>query len=83
MPIPKKSNATRCKEYRTMSIMSQVKQLLVTIVMKRDKIWFLESKTDMRMTFGCPKRCTGMYICFLDYEKAFHRVRHEPHAYNA
>ena len=30
----------------------------------------------LRTTFGGTKRC--VYICFLDYEKAFDRVRHEP-----
>ena len=43
---------------------------------KRDTRRSLESKTDMRTTFGGTKRC--VYICFLDYEKAFDRVRYEP-----
>ena len=34
IPIPKKPKATRCQEYRTISIMSQVTKLLLKIVMK-------------------------------------------------
>ena len=35
--IPKKPKATRCQEYRTISIMSQVTKLLLKIVMDRMK----------------------------------------------
>ena len=37
IPIPKKPKATRCQEYRTVSIMSQVTKLLLKIVMDRMK----------------------------------------------
>ena len=37
IPIPKKPKATRCQEYTTISIMSQVIKLLLTIVMDRMK----------------------------------------------
>ena len=37
IPIPKKPKATRCQEYRTISIMSQVTKLLLKIVMDRMK----------------------------------------------
>ena len=36
--IPKKPKATRCQEYRTISIMSQVTKLLLKIVMDRMKM---------------------------------------------
>ena len=37
IPIPKKPKATRCQEYRTISIMSYVTKLLLKIVMGRMK----------------------------------------------
>ena len=37
IPIPKKPKATRCQEYRRISIMSQVTKLLLNIVMDRMK----------------------------------------------
>ena len=36
--IPKKPKASRCQEYRTISIMSQVTKLLLKIVMDRMKM---------------------------------------------
>ena len=38
IPIPKKPKATRCQEYRTISIMSQVTKLLLKIVIDRMKM---------------------------------------------
>ena len=38
IPIPNKPKATRCQEYRTISIMSQVTKLLLKIVMDRMKM---------------------------------------------
>ena len=37
IPIPKKPKASRCQEYRTISIMSQVTKLLLKSVMDRMK----------------------------------------------
>ena len=37
IPIPKKPKATRCQDFRTISIMSQVTKLLLKIVMDRMK----------------------------------------------
>ena len=100
IPIPKKPKATRCQEYRTISIMSQVTkllQLLLKIVMDRMKGNIEAELDDAQSGFRqgkgtregllnlrlilCERHLEvqkDVYICFLDYEKAFDRVRHEP-----
>ena len=97
IPIPKKPKATRCQEYRTISIMSQVTKLLLKIVMDRMK-GRIEAELDdaqsgfrqgkgtrevlLNLRLICERHLEvhkDVYIiCFLDYEKAFDRVRHEP-----
>ena len=96
IPIPKKPKATRCQEYRTISIMSQVTKLLLKIVMDRMKMK-VEAELDDAQSGFCQGKGTregllnlrlicerhlevqkDVYICFLDSEKAFDRVRHEP-----
>ena len=95
IPIPKKPNATRCQEYRTISIMSQVTKLLLKIVMDRMK-GKIEAELDdaqcgfrqgkgtreglLNLILICERHFAvlqDVYICFLDYKKAFDRVRHE------
>ena len=96
IPIPKKSKATRCQEYRTISIMSQVTKLLLKIVMDRMKgkieAELYDAQSGFRQGKGTREGALNIrlicerhlevhkyvYICFLDYEKAFDRVRHEP-----
>ena len=96
IPIPKKPKATRCQEYRTISIMSQVTKLLLKIVMDRMK-GKIEAELDdaqsgfrqgkgtreglLNLRLICERHLEvqkDVYICFLDYEKAIDRVRHEP-----
>ena len=96
IPIPKKPKATRCQEYRTISIMSQVTKLLLKIVMDRMKMKVEAELDDAQSGFRqgkgtregllnlrliCERHLEvqkDVYICFLEYEKAFDRVRHEP-----
>ena len=96
IPIPKKPKATRCQEYRTISIMSQITKLLLKIVMDRMKMKVEAELDDAQSGFRqgkgtregllnlrliCERHFEvqkDVYICFLDYEKAFDRVRHEP-----
>ena len=91
-----KALATRCQEYRTISIMSQVTKLLLNIVMDRMEMKVEEELDDAQSGFRqgkgtregllnlrliCERHLEvqkDVYICFLDYEKAFDRVRHEP-----
>ena len=95
-PLGKLPKATRCQEYRTISIMSQVTKLLLKIVMDRMK-GKIEAELDdaqsgfrqgkgtreglLNLRLICERHLEvqkDVYICFLDYEKAFDRVRHEP-----
>ena len=84
IPIPKKPKATRCQEYRTISIMSQVTKLLLKIVMDRMKRK-IETELDDAQSGFRQGRATreGLlnlrlicerHLVFLDYEKAFDRV---------
>ena len=96
IPIPKKPKATRCQEYRKISIMSQVTKLLLKIVMDRMK-GKIEAELDdaqsgfrqgkatidglLNLRLICERHLEvqkDVYICFLDYEKALDRDRHEP-----
>ena len=96
IPIPKKPKATRCYEYRTISIMNQVTELLLKIVIDCMK-GKIEAEIDdaqsrfrqgkgtreclLNLRLICERHLKvqkDIYICFLDYEKAFDRVRHEP-----
>ena len=93
IPIPKKPKATRCQEYRTISIMSQVTKLLLKIVIDRMKMKIETELDDAQSGFRqvkgtregllnlrliiCERHLEvqkDVYICFLDYEKAFDRV---------
>ena len=96
IPIPKKPKASRCQEYRTISIMSQVTKLLLKSVMDRMK-GKIEAELDdaqsglrqgkgtreglMNLRLICERHLEvqkNVHICFLDYEKVFDQVRHEP-----
>ena len=95
LPIPKEPKATRCQEYRTIIIISQVTKLLLNIVIDRMKGKIEAELDDAQSGFrqGKGKRegllnlrliyerhlevQQDVYICFLEYERAFDRVRHE------
>ena len=72
----------------TISIMSQVTKLLLKIVMDRMKGKIQAELDDAQSAFRqgnlrliCERHLEvqkDVYICFIDYEKAFDRVRHEP-----
>lgn len=93
--IPKTTNAKRCNEYRTISLMSQTLKIFLKIIhnriYKRCEAVISESQFGFRNGLGTREalfslqilveRCrdvnVDVYLCFVDYEKAFDRVQHE------
>lgn len=94
IPIPKKPNARRCEEYRTISLMSHILKLFLKIIHGRIFRKCEEVMADTQFGFRgglgtrdalfamqvLVQRCQDMnkdvYLCFIDYEKAFDRVQH-------
>ncbi|KAL0279224.1 UNVERIFIED_CONTAM: hypothetical protein PYX00_000829 [Menopon gallinae] len=95
VPIPKKSSAKRCEEFRTISLMSHVLKLFLKIIHGRIYRKCEEQISDTQLGFRgglgtrdalfaiqvLVQRCLDMnkdvFLCFIDYEKAFDRVQHE------
>ena len=86
LPIPKKSNAKKCMEFRTISLISHTAKILLRILNRR-----LRSKTEEELEeeqFGFRKgkgtrdaigeryieKDKDVYAVFVDLEKAFDRV---------
>ena len=92
IPLPKKNNAIKCEDYRTISLISHASKIMLKILTKR-----LEAKVNHligRNQFGFRKGCgtrdaigvmrtlcerslehgNEVYICFVDFEKAFDTV---------
>lgn len=92
VPIPKKSNATDCADFRTISLIPHVSKILLRILTRR-----IEGKVGAfigRSQFGFRKGVgtrdaigvmrmlierslehdNDVYVCFVDFEKAFDRV---------
>ncbi|CAH2096300.1 unnamed protein product [Euphydryas editha] len=93
--LPKKPNARKCSDYRTISLMSHVLKIFLSIIHDR-----IRAKCDDQLgasQFGfrsgmgtreaqfalnvlvqkCRDKQRNVYLCFIDYEKAFDRVKHE------
>ncbi|CAF4868095.1 unnamed protein product [Pieris macdunnoughi] len=66
--LPKKPTAKKCTEYRTISLMSQVLKLFLSIIHLFSLNVLVQKCRDLQ---------TDVIICFVDYEKAFERVKHE------
>ncbi|RVE48974.1 hypothetical protein evm_006332 [Chilo suppressalis] len=93
--LPKKPNAKRCEDYRTITLMSQVLKSFFTIIHERIRVRCDEQLSDSQFGFRAGvgtrealfavqvlvQKCKDMqqdvYLCFIDYEKAFDRVLHE------
>jgi Reverse transcriptase (RNA-dependent DNA polymerase)/Endonuclease/Exonuclease/phosphatase family len=94
IPIQKKPNATKCEEYRTISLLTHASKILLRIITRRlqtkaetdkclgeDQYGFRKGK-GTRDAVGALRVLTersiqhgqDVYICFVDYEKAFDRV---------
>jgi len=95
LPLPKKTNARRCEEYRTISLMSHLVKLFLKIVhgrvFRKCEALMLDTQFGFRGGFGTRdalftlqvlvQRCRDVnkdvFLCFIDYEKAFDRVQHQ------
>jgi hypothetical protein len=93
--LPKKPTASKCDEYRMISLMSHLLKTFIRIIHSRiqsaceDSLD--ESQFGFRKGFGtrealfminvlfqkCRDQRRDVYVCFLDYEKAFDRVKHD------
>jgi retron-type reverse transcriptase len=94
IPMKKKKNATKCEDYRTISLLTHASKILLKIMAKRvqakaeadkclgeDQFGFRKG-TGTRDAIGALRVLTErslehnqeIYICFVDYEKAFDRV---------
>lgn len=95
IPLPKKSKAVNCTDFRTISLMSHVTKILLKIILYRNSAaidreigenqsGFRKGKGTREGIFNLRtiserylEKQKDLYICFIDYEKAFDRVNHE------
>uniref|UniRef100_A0A8D8R6E3 Craniofacial development protein 2 n=1 Tax=Cacopsylla melanoneura TaxID=428564 RepID=A0A8D8R6E3_9HEMI len=92
VPLPKKPNATQCKDFRTISFICHLTKAITRIIIKRiegkvekhlgeDQFGFRKGK-GTRDAMGCMRMMgermidvdKNLYVCFIDWEKAFDRV---------
>ena len=94
LPLEKKPNATKCEDFRTITIISHAAKILLKVLQKRikakvDAVRFLSDAqfgfrkgTGTRDAIGTLRVLTerslevdrDVYVCFVDYKKAFDRV---------
>jgi len=94
LPLEIKPNATRCEDFRTITLISHAAKILLKVLQKRieakvDAICFLSEDqfgfrkgTGTRDDIGTLRVLTerslevdrDVYVCIVDYEKAFDRV---------
>lgn len=95
VPIPKKRNARKLTEFRTISLMSHTLKLLLAIINRRIERKIDEHMSETQYGFMAHKGTRdaivlfkmlvqralavnrSIYVCYIDYEKAFDRVQHE------
>ncbi|KAI5717433.1 hypothetical protein M8J77_005795 [Diaphorina citri] len=92
VPLPKKPNATQCKDYRTISFICHITKAISRILIKRiegkieehmgDEQFGFRKGRGTRDAMGCMRMLSerlldvnrNLYVCFIDWEKAFDRV---------
>ena len=86
---PKIPGTMDCELYRTTSLMSHLTKVLLRIIMARIRksktrdittaIWFHKSTRNAIYLSMLAERYMqkDLYLCFIDYSKAFDKVRHE------
>ncbi len=92
IPLPKKNNATKCSDYRTISLICHASKIMLKVLTKRieARAKHLLGRNQFGFRKGCGtrdavgvmrtlcERCLEngkeVYICFVDFEKAFDRV---------
>ncbi|GFO32139.1 RNA-directed DNA polymerase from mobile element jockey-like [Plakobranchus ocellatus] len=91
--LPKKPGATECELHRTISLMSHITKILLKIIMLRirnkikpeiaeEQCGFVEDKGTSNAIYILRTLIEreiqkDVYLCFIDYTKAFDRVRHD------
>ncbi|GFO50505.1 retrovirus-related pol polyprotein from type-1 retrotransposable element r2 [Plakobranchus ocellatus] len=89
--LPKKPGATECELHRTISLMSHITKILLKIIMLRirnkikpeiaeEQCGFIEDKGTSNAIYILRTLIEGaldVYLCFIDYTKAFDTVRHD------
>jgi hypothetical protein len=93
--IPKKTNASECEMFRTISLLSQITKIILRVLMTRARRKISEQISEEQYGFVADKgtrnaifilRMLGeravemqqdLYLCFIDYQKAFDNVKHE------
>ena len=92
IPLPKKNNAVKCSDFRTISLICHASKIMLKVLTQRieAKAKHLLGRTQFGFRKGCGTRdaigvmrtlCersmehgNDVYICFVDFEKAFDRV---------
>ena len=90
--LPRRSGTIECQNHRTISLMSHATKLLMRIIMMRiqnkikpeiapEHCGFVEGKVLQRQYTFISERALKMqnelYLCFIDYTKAFDCVKHQ------
>ena len=90
VPLPKKVNANECGDFRTISLIQHASKILLKVIQRRleGKLQVGKSQFGFRKgmgtrdAIGCMRMMmerslefgNEMYVCFVDFEKAFDRV---------
>ena len=89
IPIPKKDNAKKCSNYRTIALISHASKVMLKILQARLQQYVnlqmfklvLERQRNQRSNCQHPLDCgkarefqKSIYFCFIDYTKAFDGV---------
>ena len=93
--LPKKSNATKCEQHRTISLMSHVTKIMLRVILSRVRNKTKPEITQTQCGFVSDSGTRNaifllrmlaertiemkqdLYICFIDYTKAFDTVQHD------
>ena len=72
--LPKKINATKCKDHRLVSLMSHLLIIFLRILLQR---WSGNTKGVNTLVQSCLDQRKDVLMAFIDYEKALDNVRHD------